>query len=80
MGNPNIDVTRKGYDDFSAGDLEAALSAFDDSIEWTVNGESTIGGTYHGKNELAELLMRLGEKSTKVAPKRFSLTATSSWC
>jgi ketosteroid isomerase-like protein len=35
------------------------LSAFDDSIEWTINGESI------------ELLMRLGEKSTKVETKRF---------
>jgi ketosteroid isomerase-like protein len=71
MSNENIEVTRKGYEAFSAGDLEAALSAFDDSIEWTVNGESVIGGTYHGKNELTELLMRLGEKSTKVETKRF---------
>jgi ketosteroid isomerase-like protein len=71
MTNPNIDVTRKGYEAFSAGDLEAALSAFDDSIEWTITGESMIGGTYHGKNELTELLMRLGEKSTKVETRRF---------
>jgi ketosteroid isomerase-like protein len=30
-----------------------------------------IGGTYHGKGELTELLMRLAEKSTMVETKRF---------
>ncbi|BBZ52296.1 nuclear transport factor 2 family protein [Mycobacterium heidelbergense] len=71
MTNPNIEATKKGYEAFSAGDLEAALNVFDDSAEWIVNGESMIGGTYRGKNELTELFMRLGEKATQVVPKRF---------
>jgi uncharacterized protein len=40
MSNQNIEATRKGYEAFGAGDLEGALSVFDDSVEWTVNGES----------------------------------------
>jgi len=71
MSNQNIEATKKGYDAFSAGDLEAALNVFDDSAEWTINGDSMIGGTYRGKNELTELFMRLAEKSTKVETKRF---------
>jgi ketosteroid isomerase-like protein len=71
MSNQNIEVTKKGYEAFSAGDLEAALGVFDDSAEWTINGESMIGGTYRGKNELTELFMRLSEKATKVETKRF---------
>ena len=71
MSNQNIEATKKGYDAFSAGDLEAALNVFDDSAEWTINGESMIGGTHRGKNELTELFMRLAEKSTKVETKRF---------
>ncbi|MDT5147268.1 MAG: uncharacterized protein QOC58_1913 [Mycobacterium sp.] len=71
MSNQNIEVTKKGYDAFTAGDLEAALNVFDDSAEWIINGESMIGGTYRGKAELAELFMRLSEKSTQVETKRF---------
>jgi uncharacterized protein len=61
----------KGVRRFSAGDLEAALSVFDDSAEWVVNGESMISGTYHGKGELTELFRRLSEKSPTVEPTRY---------
>lgn len=71
MSNDNIELTKKGYEAFSAGDLQAALGLFDDSAQWIINGESMIGGTYRGKNELAELFMRLSEKSTTVETKRF---------
>lgn len=71
MSNDNIEVTKKGYEAFTAGDLEAALDVFDDSAEWTINGDSMIGGTYRGKNELTELFMRLAEKTTKVETKRY---------
>jgi ketosteroid isomerase-like protein len=71
MSNQNIETTKKGYDAFGAADLEAALSVFDDSAEWTVNGESMIGGTYRGKAEFTELLQQMAEKSAKVEAKRF---------
>jgi ketosteroid isomerase-like protein len=71
MSNQNIEATKKGYDAFTAGDLETALNVFDDSAEWIINGESMIGGTYRGKAELSELFMRLAEKSTQVETKRF---------
>ena len=71
MPNENIEATKKGYDAFGAGDLEAALSVFDDSAEWTVNGESIIGGTYRGKAEITQLLNQLAEKGAKVEAQRF---------
>jgi uncharacterized protein len=71
MSNQNIEATKKGYDAFGAGDLEGALSVFDDSVEWTLNGESVIGGTYRGKGEITELFKQLGEKTTKVETKQF---------
>ncbi len=71
MSNNNIEQARKGYESFDAGDLATALSVFDDGAVWTVNGESTIGGTYRGKAEITELLMRMAEKSAKVQAKRF---------
>ena len=71
MSEQNIATTRKGYAAFSLGDLEAALGAFDDGVEWVIPGESMIGGIYRGKGELNELFIRLAEKSTVVEPKTF---------
>ncbi|MGO9926434.1 MAG: nuclear transport factor 2 family protein [Mycobacterium sp.] len=71
MPNGNIEALKKGYDAFGAGDLEAALSVFDDSAEWIINGESMIGGTYRGKAEITQLLMRLVEKAAQVEAQRF---------
>jgi len=71
MSNRNIEVTQEGYAAFGAGDLEGALRVFDDAAEWTINGESMIGGVYRGKGELTELFTRLAEKATQVETKRF---------
>jgi ketosteroid isomerase-like protein len=67
----NIEVIKKGYEAFSAGDVEKVMSLFDDNIEWVQPGQSAISGTYHGKSELGEYLARLAEKSTTVKPRRF---------
>jgi ketosteroid isomerase-like protein len=55
MVNHNIEMTKKGYAAFGAGDLDAALSIFDDSAEWTTHGDVVVvltdvtveGHTYH---------------------------------
>jgi hypothetical protein len=67
----NIEQVKKGYEAFSAGDLEALMSVLDDNIEWVQPGESAVSGTYHGKGELGQYLSRLAEKSTTVKPSRF---------
>ena len=67
----NIELVKKGYEAFAAGDMETVMSVYDDDIEWVQPGESAISGTYHGKGEVAEFLSRFGEKATGVTPKRF---------
>ena len=62
----NIEVIKRGYDAFSAGDVEKVMSLFDDDIEWVEPGASAISGTYHGKAEVMEFLGRLAEKSLTV--------------
>ena len=62
----NIDLIKRGYEAFTAGDIETVMSIFDDNIEWVHPGQSAISGTYHGKGELGELLSRLAEKSVTV--------------
>ena len=67
----NIEVVKKGYEAFAAGDMETLMSVLDDNIEWIQPGESAVSGTYHGKGEIGEYISRLAEKSTTVEPRRF---------
>jgi hypothetical protein len=47
------------------------MSLFDDDIEWIQPGDSAISGTYRGKQEVAELMAKMGEKQTSVTTDRF---------
>jgi uncharacterized protein len=67
----NVETAKKAYAAFAAGDLETALSDFDDSIEWWLAGNSTISGTYRGKAEFTEELAKLAEQSLTTTPSRF---------
>jgi uncharacterized protein len=62
----NTELVKKGYEAFTAGDVETVMSLLDDNIEWVQPGESAISGTYHGKDEFGEYLRRLAEKSLTV--------------
>ena len=62
----NIELVKKGYEAFAAGDVETVMGLFDDDIEWIQPGDSAISGTYRGKTELADYLGKLAEKSTTV--------------
>jgi uncharacterized protein len=62
----NIELVKNGYEAFSAGDVDAVMSLFDDNVEWVQPGDSAISGTYHGKAELGEYFSRLAEKSVTV--------------
>jgi hypothetical protein len=67
----NIELIKKGYDAFNAGDGDTVMSLFDDNIEWIQPGDSAISGTYRGKPEIAGLLAKMGEKQTSVTTDRF---------
>jgi len=67
----NVELIKRGYDAFAAGDVEQLMSLFDDNVEWVQPGESTISGTYHGKGEVGELLARMAEKSPTVSASRY---------
>ncbi len=62
----NKDIIQRGYEAFSAGDLETVMSLFDDDIEWVQPGESAVSGTFHGKTEVMEQFGRLAEKGLTV--------------
>ncbi len=71
MSSQNIETAKKAYDAYGAGDVETALSTFDDNIEWSIPGNSTISGTYRGKDEFMELLGKIAEKSFTTTPERY---------
>ena len=67
----NKQAARDGYDAFSKGDAEGAMAAIADSIEWVVTGNSSVSGTYHGKQELGGFWSKIAEKGFTVAPHDF---------
>jgi hypothetical protein len=62
----NIALIKKGYEAFNAGDSDTVMGLFDDNSEWIQPGDSAISGTYHGKQEIAGLLAKMGDKQTSV--------------
>jgi len=70
MSSENAEAAKKAYAAYGVGDIETALATFDDGIEWSIPGNSTLSGTYHGKGEFIELLGKLAEKSFTTTPER----------
>ncbi len=66
----NKELIKRGYEAFSAGDVETVMSLFADDVEWVQPGESVISGTFHGKTEVMEYMGRLAERSLTVTLKK----------
>ncbi|OBJ12071.1 DUF4440 domain-containing protein [Mycobacterium sp. 1482292.6] len=66
----NMKLIKKGYEAFNAGDGDTVMSLFDDNVEWIQPGDSAISGSYHGKQEIAELLAKMSEKQASVTSER----------
>ena len=71
VASQNVEIAKKAYDAFAAGDLETVLSTFDDNVEFVLPGNSTISGTYRGKAEVTKFFAKLAEKSFTTTPSRF---------
>jgi uncharacterized protein len=67
----NKERAEAGYRAFSAGDAAAAMQDMDDSVEWTVRGDSSLSGTYRGKQEVGELWAKMAEKGVETEPHDF---------
>lgn len=67
----NKAATQAAYRAFGAGDLEGAMKDMAEDIEWIEPGDSVIGGTYRGKDEVARLFMTLASKSFRTEPQHF---------
>lgn len=67
-GEQNLEVAKKGYAAFVAGDGAGAMENLADDVEWVVPGNSAISGTYRGKEEVGKLWQALAGKGFTVSP------------
>lgn len=67
----NKESAEAAYKAFASGDAAAAMEGMDDNVVWTARGHSSLSGTYKGKEEVAVLWAKLGEKGLKTEPHDF---------
>ncbi len=67
----HLNVVKRGYAAFAAGDIPGAMEPFADDIEWIVPGNSAISGTYRGKEEIGGFFIKLAGKSFTTEPEHF---------
>jgi uncharacterized protein len=67
----NKQAAINGYEAFGAMDPEGAMKDMSDSIEWVVAGDSSVSGTYRGKEDVGAFWMKLVEKGFSSRPTEF---------
>jgi ketosteroid isomerase-like protein len=67
----NKQAAINGYEAFGAMDPEGAMKDMSDSIEWIVAGDSSVSGTYRGKEDIGTFWMKLVEKGFRTTPTEF---------
>jgi uncharacterized protein len=55
----DVEVLRRGYAAFAAGDVPAALAIFDDGLDWYTPDSVEFGGRFRGPQEVAGFFGRL---------------------
>ena len=67
-GEQNLEIAKRAYAAFSAGDAAGAMENISDDVEWITPGNSAISGTIRGKQAVGELWGKLAEKGFSVNP------------
>jgi uncharacterized protein len=67
-GEQNVEMAKRGYAAFSAGDAAAAMEILAGDIEWITPGNSAISGTVHGKEAVGALWAQLAGKGFTTTP------------
>lgn len=63
MAHPNEERARKGFEAFSAGDLDTVRETLADDVVWHVPGRSQLAGDYRGKDEVFSFFAKLMDVS-----------------
>ncbi|MFP5326403.1 MAG: nuclear transport factor 2 family protein, partial [Acidimicrobiia bacterium] len=61
MTHPNVELMRKSDEAMLEGDMEKFMSYFADDLVMHVTGQSSLAGTYKGKDQFQELFGRFME-------------------
>lgn len=61
--HPNLDLMRRGYDAYIAGDMNTINELFADDVVWHVAGHSPLAGDYAGKEQVFGFFGKLQEMS-----------------
>jgi len=67
----NLSKVKQAYAAFAAGDAAAAMADLADDVEWIVPGNSTVSGTYRGKQEVGAFWAVLATHSFTTDPEHF---------
>lgn len=67
----NKQKAEAAYRAFGDGDAAGAMENIDEAVVWTARGESSLSGTYRGKDEVGELWAKLAEKGLRTEPHDF---------
>lgn len=67
----NKESAEAAYRAFADGDAAGAMEGMNDGVVWTARGDSSLSGTYKGKEEVATLWAKLGEKGLRTEPHDF---------
>ena len=65
--HPNVELLRRGYAAYGAGDLDTINELFHDDVVWHVAGRSAIAGEYQGKEQVLGFFGKVAELSDGTA-------------
>lgn len=61
--HPNAAIFRRGYEAFTAGDMDTLRALFDENIVWHNGGRSRLSGDRHGIDETLGFFLELMQVS-----------------
>ena len=61
MSQENVQAAQEAYKAFGQGDIAGAVAGMDENAEWVTSDELPLGGTLHGREEIAQAFARIPE-------------------
>jgi uncharacterized protein len=61
MSQENVQAAQEAYKAFGKGDIATAVAGMDENAEWVTSDELPLGGTLHGREEIAQAFARIPE-------------------
>lgn len=61
--HPNVEIVRKAYEEFAAGNVGALASIFADDVVWHIPGRSSVSGEHRGRDAVFAAFAKLAELS-----------------